>query len=235
MRVFLSVACFVTLLCWTGCTSPLRRLTGMYVDRSAPRDTLVLFPDSTYEYQERLLTDKAGFTWGSWKLDNKRITFHAPFRPHNGFGMRVSRDSSPAGGPYPRYRLLLGDTPDPVEIEDVQVFDHNRVVQTNKVQFSGNEVQVSGGAGPGILADGKVYDSVVIFTHDFTNLLLNRPYLDPVRYTFRIYPVERFYALDRYAFIRNKKTGLLENVVDPGSKPVYMRFKKISDTYRTTW
>jgi hypothetical protein len=195
-----------------GCGPSALRLTGVYTDRSRPGDTLTLFPDKTYEYQERLQNNIAGWTYGHWEASKRRVRFTIAPRPLMGFGLKVRKDSS---GGRQAFRLLLGNSGKGVPVERVEAFHRNRILEDSACRISGNLVEP---LNPEI-------DSLAVFTHDYQALELGSSYRERLLYNLELYPVERYYLLDQYVFVAKK--ARLENMVTRDTPPAYMHFEKL--------
>lgn len=189
------------------------RVAGSYIEHSLG-DTLELFPDLTYHYNEKLLSGLTGFTSGCWHLTTKKVIFTIHPRPKMGFRANWQSDSSDAG--QTSFRFVLGATQKPLLIKQIIYFkDGDTVSDKGKLISDGN-----------FLITNTEIDSAEIITDDFYPFYLRKSFFNNHQWTFHIIPVERYYSLDKFMFIyRHTRLTNIPNGQMTGNRIVFRKLK----------
>jgi len=189
MKSLAYLSIFLFLL--ASCTVSKKQVAGTYLN-SHYGDTLHLYVDGNYEYAEQLISGKVGWTEGRWSIKKKTISFQCDHRPLVGYRMKVRPDT--LAGDF-QIRLTMGDTEEPIYIEDVAVY-HGPVAIDNSNTHADNVVKIL----------RNDFDSIVVRTFNFRAIKFSGN-LKPVHgYVAEIYPIERLYELDKVPFLFRKKS-----------------------------
>lgn len=188
MRILFFIFCYSLML--TGCSLSTKKLSGTYINPHYG-DTLHLYTNGTFEYAEQLLSGRVGWTEGKWIINHKSIRFECDHRPLVGYRLKLRPDSLAHDF---QIRLTMGDTDEPIYIENVSVY-HGAATTQNTFTNSDNVVKIL----------TRDFDSIVIRTFNFRALKFSREVLPTNGYVAEIYPVERLYELDKVPFRYRKK------------------------------
>jgi hypothetical protein len=181
----------ISLFLFSSCTVSKKQVVGTYLN-SHYGDTLHLYEDGNYEYAEQLISGKVGWTEGKWSMKKKSIIFQCDHRPLVGYRLKVRPDTLARDF---QIRLTMGDTEEPIYIEDVAVY-HGPVAIENSNTHADNVVKIL----------RNDFDSIVVRTFNFRAIKFARD-LKPVHaYVAEIYPIERLYELDKVPFVFHKKS-----------------------------
>ena len=197
-----------------ACKSLQHQVPGTYIEYNL-HDTLQLFTNNSYGYDEMLMNGMTGWTQGNWTINNKKIVFTSQVHPLMGFGLKILKKSP---GDHPIFRLMLGNSDKPVEITGVIQYKNDSASAIRNAIISGNSLE--------LLSTG--FDSVAINTFDFTAIVLKPNLFVNQSWELQIYPTERYYVLDKYIFRYKKKE--LCNIVNNVLPPVQVIFKKVSES-----
>ncbi len=188
-------------------------IVGKYIE-TAFGDTLQINNDQSYEYLEKLNNGTLGWTQGKWIIKNRKIYFQCDHQPLVGYRLKVRPDTLLQNF---QIKLLLGDTDEPINIENVCLFKNNLHVDANNFKQSTNVVTIF----------TTNFDSIVIHTSNFTPLSLPNILNTNHGNIARIYPVERLYALDKVPFSINK--NILKSRKTKAYQNIFLTFKKIDN------
>lgn len=200
-------------LCVDACKPLQKKLPGTYIENSL-HDTLQLFNDHTYGYDEKLMNGITGWTTGNWAINGKEISFVRKPRPLMGFHSKLLRDSSST---HPVFYLFLGDSNKPIEIVGASVYKEELLSPLKDALISSNRIELLSTA----------FDSIEVNTLDYFPITFGKNLFTQQTWRVQIYPAERYYLLDKYIFRYNKKE--MRNINRAGSPLVYINFKKIND------
>ena len=207
--LFLLLATF-----FCDCKSLQDQVPGTYVEYTL-HDTLQLFANKTYGYDEMLMNGITGWTQGSWTLNKKDIVFTSHPHPLMGFSLKILKKNP---SDHPIFRLFLGNSNKPIEITGVLQYKNGFTRPISNVIISENSLE--------LLSTG--FDSVAISTFDYAPIILKQNLFLNQSYELQIYPMERYYLLDKYRFRYKKKE--LRNSINNGLPPIQVVFRKVSDS-----
>ncbi len=200
----------VMLAAINSCSLPERKLAGTYID-SERGDTLRIKPDKTYTFDEKLMNGVVGFTKGEWQVVNNSVQFTAIPKVLMGYGSKIIKDSV---APFPVFDFYLGDSQQPVLLDDVDGYKEGLTSPAKNVIVKANRLEVQ-----------KIsFDSLDVGMQDFIGITLSPNYFTNNHYRVQIYPAERFYEFDRYRF-RYKKNSL-KNINTEGLPKAFIVLKK---------
>jgi len=163
-----------------------KQVVGVYLDK-AFGDTLKINADRSYEYLEKLNSGLLGWTNGKWRIRNRQVQFKCDHKAQVAYRLKLRQDS--AINTF-QIALLLNDSQTPVNIEEVSIFRNNAIINGENFKRSTNIVR--------ILA--RNYDSIVVKTLNFFDIIFLNTLNTDHGYIARIYPVERLYELDKVPF-----------------------------------
>jgi len=192
------------------CKSLQQQVPGTYIEYTR-HDTLELSADKTYTYDETLMNGVTGLTKGNWTITKKNIVFTIHPRPLMGFGLKILKENA---SDHPVFWLFLGNSGEPIEITDAVKYKDGLTSPLNDIIISGNRLELL----------STRFDSIAINTPDYVPIILNNNLFAKQAWDLQIYPLERYYLLDKYIF-RYKK-GELRNINTSGSTHVQVVFKK---------
>jgi hypothetical protein len=203
---------FLFILFQVACKPLQKQLIGTYIESSL-HDTLQLFSDHTYGYDEKLMNGVIGWTTGNWTINGKEISFVRNPRPLMGFHSKLIKDSA---SNHTVFYLFLGDTEKPVEIVGASVYKEEFLSPLKDALISSNRIELLSTA----------FDSIEVNTLDYYPITFGKNLFIHQTWRVQIYPAERYYLLDKYIFRYYKKE--LKNKNMAGSPQVYINFKKIN-------
>jgi hypothetical protein len=211
MRFFLLTG-YIFVFFGGACISLEKQVPGTYIERSLG-DTLQVSSLKTYEYNERLITQVSGWTEGIWELHYKDILFRITPRPLMGLRLKMKQDST---ADHPVFLIFLGDSPQPVSIKSIAAYREGFEVPLDDAIIAGNHLELR----------STNVDSIEISTEDFIPFTIPRKLFSNHTSRLELYPLERYYLLDKYVF-RYKKRAL-RNINTKGAPTLFMVFEKLS-------
>lgn len=189
-----------------------KNFVGTYIETSFG-DTLLIYSDKKYYYNEKLNTGFWGSTEGKWKNKGKLIYFKANTKALTGYSLKINKEPflDSLG-----IELFLNNTTIPVEITGISIYKNGTPFVTNLNSFSENIMRVS----------AIDFDSLLIRTDEFIPLRLTQKTLqNGYTHKINILPVERLYELDKVPMRKNKTS--LTTIETIRYSYVSNRFKKI--------
>jgi len=154
-----------------------------------------------------------GWTTGNWRIEKKEITFVRNPRPRMGFQSKLLRDSASI---HTVFYLFLGNSDRPIDIVGASVYKQGFLSPIRDALIRSNRIELL----------STSFDSIEVNTVDYTPITFGKKLFVQQTWRVQIYPMERYYLLDKYVFRYDKKE--LKNKNQVGSPLVYIKFKKIN-------
>jgi hypothetical protein len=202
---------FFLIFALAGCKVLSKQVVGDYIDVKHG-DSLQIRSNNSYIYLEKLNSGIVGETQGKWEIKRDRIYFKCDHKPLVGYRLKVNRDS--ASNNF-EIKLLLAATSTPIHIEEVNFFKNGTTLSKNNFEQSKNMVRIF----------SENFDSIVIQTFNFANIIFRDTLNKNYSYVARVYPVERLYELDKVPFKIKKNT--LKITETNKYKDIFPTFKKL--------
>lgn len=207
-----SLFTFILLIFISSCISK-KQVCGTYIERKRG-DSLTLFANGTYFYNEKLFSGQWGWTKGTWKIHRQKINFTCDHKPLVGYAIRAKKDTLIH---QLIFSLFLGFNDNPVYIEKASIYKNNQILNQSSYKIYKNKLQIF----------ETDYDSVLITTFNFLDMVIPKLKATNVGYRVNIDAAERLYELDKTSFVKRKKT-LISKKKDEYEN-IELSFKKLSN------
>lgn len=194
-RTFLIVLLSTSLL--VACKVTDTKIVGSYID-GKKGDTLRLFADKTFEYQEKLSYGEFGWNTGNWAIIKNRISFFN-VKPDPVVGYRLQKEIKGSIKEPLKITLLLNASKKLITITNVSVSFRNTVLDTSYFRYNLNTLTINTNS----------FDSISVATSYFPPFLFKQNEFEKnKKYEVTIYQAERLFELDKYFFEYKKKSLL---------------------------
>ncbi|MDP1973428.1 MAG: hypothetical protein Q8J87_10670 [Sediminibacterium sp.] len=203
----------VLIVILSGCKITMKNVQGSYTNSLG--DTLVISPDSIYDYKQKLWSGDFGWNTGKVNIQNNKVIFSEtkPF-PVVGFKMQIKKINE-SSIPY-IFSLLINNQDKNALLDSVHVYANGKMGDNTFYSLNQNKLMIL----------NPQTDSIIIFNRyllriDY-NILRLKKYND---YSINILPAERLFDLDKYKFTyTNSKLTVQSSIAG---------FKKIKKTLIT--
>lgn len=191
------VLLLVLIVILSGCKITMKTVQGYYTNSLG--DTLVISPDSSYEYKQKLWGGDFGWNTGKVDIQNNKVIFSEtrPF-PLVGFKMQIKQINE-SSVPY-IFSLLINSQDKNALLDSVQVYANGTMGDSSFYSLIRNKVMIV----------NPQTDSIIIFNRYFLRIDFNIARLKKYQdYSLNILPSERLFDLDKYKFtyINSKLTA----------------------------
>ncbi len=186
--ISLSALLMVFVMMLWGCKITMKTVQGYYTNSLG--DTLVLSPDSSYEYKQKLRDGDFGWNTGKVDIQNNKVIFSEtkPF-PVVGFKMQIKQINT-SSIPY-IFSLVIDSQDQNALLDSVQVYANGTMEGNTFYSLNRNKLMVT----------NHKTDSITLFNRYFLRIDLNIARLKNYHaYSINILPAERLYELDKYNF-----------------------------------
>lgn len=180
-----------------GCKVTDTKIIGTYVDRQKG-DTLRLFGDKTFEYQQKLSYGEFGWNTGNWGINENRISF-SNVKPDPVVGYRLEKSIRDSIKEPLKIILLLKNSKKLITIKNALVWSRNNVLDTSYFKYNLNTLTINTNS----------FDSVSVVTSFFPPISFKKSEFEKNKqYQITISQAERLFELDKYVFEYKKKSLL---------------------------
>lgn len=124
-----------------GCKVTDTKIIGTYVDRQKG-DTLRLFGDKTFEYQQKLSYGEFGWNTGNWAINENRISF-SNVKPDPVVGYRLEKSIRDSIKEPLKIILLLKNSKKLITIKNALVWSRNNVLDTSYFKYNLNTLTIN--------------------------------------------------------------------------------------------
>lgn len=184
------------------------RIIGNYIDRQKG-DTLRLFSDKTFEYQEKLSYGEFGWNTGKWAINENEISFFN-VKPNPVVGYRLKKDIRAVIKEPLKITLILNNSKKLVIIKKVSVSVGNTFLDPSNFKVNLNSLTINANS----------FDTISVATSYFPPFTFNRNEFEKNKhYEVTIYQAERLFELNKFPF-HFKRRYLFTNAGE-------MKFRKI--------
>lgn len=192
---YVIILCSIAIL--VGCKVTDRKIVGSYIDRQKG-DTLRLFANKTFEYQEKLSYGEFGWNTGNWTLNDEGISF-INVKPEPVVGYRLKKAIVDSISEPLKITLVLNASKKLIAIKNASVSFHNSVLDTSYYKYDLNNLTINSNA----------FDSISLATFYFPPFSFRQDEFEKNRqYEITIFQAERLFELDKYVFKYKKKSLL---------------------------
>lgn len=173
------------------------KVVGSYIDRQKG-DTLRLFANKTFEYQEKLSYGEFGWNTGNWAVIENRISFFN-VKPNPVVGYRLKKEIRDSIKEPLKITLLLNASKKLITIKNVSVSLRNTVLDTSYFKYNLNTLTINTNS----------FDSISVATSYFPPFSFKQNEFEKNKqYDITIYQAERLFELDKYVFEYRKRSLL---------------------------
>lgn len=190
-----------------------KQVSGNYIETKMG-DSLTLFLNGTYAYNEKLFPGQWGWTKGTWNSYHQKINFTCDHKPLVSYAIKAKRDSSVH---QLEFNLFLAFNDNPVYIQKAYLYKNKQILGTSSFKIYKNKIQIF----------ATDYDSVLITTFNFPEIVIPKLKSTNIGYRVNIYAAERLYELDKVLF-KKRKNFLLSTKKDEYEN-IELSFKKLNN------
>lgn len=190
-----------------------KQVCGNYIEPKMG-DSLTLLSNGTYTYNEKLFSGQWGWTKGTWNLHHQKINFTCDHKPLVSYAIKAKRDSAVH---QLEFSLFLAFNDNPVYIQKAYLYKNNQMPGKASFNIYKNKIQI-------FTTD---YDSVLITTFNFPEIVIPKLKSTNIGYQVNIYAAERLYELDKVLF--KKRRNLLLSTKRDEYENIELSFKKLNN------